>query len=198
MWANVDVAHAQGAQWRHEQLTLQMLLATYEHHAAPRRQMKATSREEESEMNNAMGQKTFPRQQARCTSVWTTTETCLPPGRHLSLRCGHSQGFSGTPRCRSLTSCRVDVLVPQVGSQMVEVLQKIDTPSLVEQVIAVPKISLNQIPQRSAVRRTQKAEPLVEVPTDSAYAFGAIISSAFKVFSQNRILSGCSVLSSRP
>ena len=29
--------------WRHEQLTLQMLLATYEHHAAPRGQMKARS-----------------------------------------------------------------------------------------------------------------------------------------------------------
>ena len=47
MWANVDVAHARGAawrrrqrrlraHWRHEQLTLQMLLATYEHHAATR------------------------------------------------------------------------------------------------------------------------------------------------------------------
>ena len=45
MWANVDVAHAGGAawrrrqrqlraHWRHEQLTLQMLLATYNHHAA--------------------------------------------------------------------------------------------------------------------------------------------------------------------
>ena len=29
--------------WRHEQLTLQMLLATYEHHAAPRGQMTARS-----------------------------------------------------------------------------------------------------------------------------------------------------------
>ena len=41
----------------------------------------------------------------------------------------------------------------------------IDTPSLVEQVIVVPKISLDRIPQRSAVRRPQKAEQLVEVPT---------------------------------
>ena len=71
MWANVDVAHAQGAawrrhqrrlraHWRHEQLKLQMLLATYEHHAAPRGQSKARSREEESELNNATGQKTPP------------------------------------------------------------------------------------------------------------------------------------------
>ena len=44
-------------------------------------------------------------------------------------------------------------------------LQKIDAPSLVEQVIAVPKISLDRIPQRSVCRRPQKAEQLVEVPT---------------------------------
>ena len=54
MWANDDVAHAQGAawrrhqrrlraHWRHEQLTLQMLLAAYEHHAAPRGQSRARS-----------------------------------------------------------------------------------------------------------------------------------------------------------
>ena len=54
MWANDVVAHAQGAawrrrqrrlraHWRHEQLTLQMLLATYDHHAAPRGQSRARS-----------------------------------------------------------------------------------------------------------------------------------------------------------
>ena len=54
MWANDDVAHARGsawrrrqrrlrAHWRHEQLTLQMLLATYEHHAAERGQSRARS-----------------------------------------------------------------------------------------------------------------------------------------------------------
>ena len=31
---------------------------------------------------------------------------CLPPGRHLSLRCGHCRGYSGSPRCTSSTSCR--------------------------------------------------------------------------------------------
>ena len=31
---------------------------------------------------------------------------CLPPGRHLSLRCGHSRGFCGTLRRTSWTSCR--------------------------------------------------------------------------------------------
>ena len=52
------------AHWRHEQLTLQMLLAKYEQHAAPRGQMKARSRREESEMNNAFCQKTPPPREA--------------------------------------------------------------------------------------------------------------------------------------
>ena len=30
----------------------------------------------------------------------------MPPGRHLSLRCGRRRGFSGTPRRTSSTSCR--------------------------------------------------------------------------------------------
>ena len=50
------------------------------------------------------------------------------------------------------------------STQVEEVLQKIDKPS-VEQVIAVPTISLDRIPQRSACRPPQKAEKLVEVPT---------------------------------
>ena len=74
----------------------------------------------------------------------------------------------------------LDAPVPQMGIQVVEFMQKIDAPSLDEQVIAVPKISLDRIPQRSALRRTQKAEQLVEVPTDSPYALGAIISSALR------------------
>ena len=72
----------------------------------------------------------------------------------------------------------LDVPVPQMGGQLVEFMQHLDTSILDEQVIAVPKIFLDRIPQRSALRRTQKAEQLVEVPTDSAYALGALISSA--------------------
>ena len=56
---------------------------------------------------------------------------------------------------------------------MVEVLRKLDVPS-VEQVIAVPMISLDRVPQRSAVRRPQKAEQLVEVPTEPGYSLTVI------------------------
>ena len=51
-------------------------------------------------------------------------------------------------------------------------MQKLDT-ATPEQVIAVPMISLDRIPQRSAVRRPQKAEQLVEVPTIVFFSFSA-------------------------
>ena len=68
----------------------------------------------------------------------------------------------------------LDVPVPQMGSQVVEVLQLIDTPSLVEQVVAVPKISL----ERSALRRPQKAEQMVEVPTEPGYTLAVVATKA--------------------
>ena len=43
-----------------------------------------------------------------------------------------------------------------------------------EQVIAVPMISLDWVPQRSAVRRPQKAEQLVEVPTEPGCSLAVI------------------------
>ena len=74
------------------------------------------------------------------------------------------------PRC----SCDADGL-----------LQKIVTASLVEpvQVLAVPKISLDRTPQRSAVRRTQMVEQLVEVPTEPRSIIRGL---NFEVFSQDR------------
>ena len=61
----------------------------------------------------------------------------------------------------------LDVLVPD---QMVEFMKIHDTQSPVEQVIAVPKLSSNRIPQRFVDRRRpQRAEQLVEVPTEPAH-----------------------------
>ena len=58
-----------------------------------------------------------------------------------------------------------------------EVLRKLDEPS-VEQDIAVPEISLDWVPQRSAVQRPQTAEQLVEVPTERGYVFAIIATKA--------------------
>ena len=47
---------------------------------------------------------------------------------------------------------------------MVDLLLEIDAPALDKQDIAVPKISLDRVPQRSVCRRSRRAEQLVEVP----------------------------------
>ena len=54
-----------------------------------------------------------------------------------------------------------------------EVLRKLDVPA-VEQVIAVPKITFDRVPQRSALRRPQKADQLVEVPTEPVHSLAVI------------------------
>ena len=50
----------------------------------------------------------------------------------------------------------LDVPVPQVEDLVLDFLQKIDAPALDQQVITVPKISLDRIPQRSACRRPRR------------------------------------------
>ena len=69
----------------------------------------------------------------------------------------------------------LDAPVPQMGDQVLELLQKIVS-SLVEpvQVLAVPKISFDRVPQRSEARSPQTAEQLVEVPTEPGYALAII------------------------
>ena len=71
----------------------------------------------------------------------------------------------------------LDNPVVLVGDRVMEVLRKLDVPS-VEQVIAVPEISFNWVPQRSAARRPQTAEQLVEVPTERGYVFAIIATKA--------------------
>ena len=62
----------------------------------------------------------------------------------------------------------LDVPEPQVGAQVVEFMHAIDT-AIPEQVIDVPRLSPDRIPQRSLDRRPQSAELLVEVPTNPGY-----------------------------
>ena len=65
----------------------------------------------------------------------------------------------------------LDDPVPQMErEQVVEFMKKIDAPALDEQVIAVPKISLDRIPQRCPRRRPRRAQQLVEVPTIISYS----------------------------
>ena len=55
----------------------------------------------------------------------------------------------------------------------------LDVPA-VEQVIAVPTFFLDRVPQRSAIRCPQKAEQLVEVPTEPGYSLAVIAVQALE------------------
>ena len=59
----------------------------------------------------------------------------------------------------------LDSPVPQMVEELLEVFRLLDTQMPVEQAMAVPKISLDRIPQRSADLVPQMVEQLVEVPT---------------------------------
>ena len=66
----------------------------------------------------------------------------------------------------------LDDPVPQMGGgkQVVEFMRKLDAPALDEQVIAVPKISLDRVSKRCPRPRTRRADQLVEVPTIISYS----------------------------
>ena len=137
--------------WRHEQFTLQMLLATYEHHAAPRGQM--TARRGGWERVELHGDDPDDPHSPGGSLPWTWMR-CLPPGR------GQRPVDQIVDTAPALPI--PDVLVPLMGS-----LSFFDTLCPVaEQVIDVPKISLEDIPARRLCREPQ----LVEVPTVVSYS----------------------------
>ena len=85
----------------------------------------------------------------------------------------------------------LNVPVPQVGDLVLDFLQKIDAPALDELVIAVPKISLDRIPQRSACRRPRRAEQLVEVPTIVSWSLLQLITCDAPRAMFQRLLAVC-------
>ena len=74
------------------------------------------------------------------------------------------------------------------GDRVMEVLRMLDVP-VIEQVIAVPKISVERVPQRSALPVPQTVEQLVEVPTDQGYALAVVASKLCSRRELRRILS---------
>ena len=161
-------------------MSVEMALAEATHHTAPRGQRTARAREEEREVH--------------CTSAFRTT---VPPpepelfdlfeepgGRRPNLLLEPQGPQLGVQRHTALHIVDVlpyvqilDVPVPQLENQVVEFMQTLDTETSV-QVIEVPKLSHDSIPQRSAVHRPQKAEQMVEVPTEPGYLL-AVLASKF-------------------
>ena len=160
------VAHAQGAawrrrqrrlraHWRHEQLTLQMLLTTFDHHAAPRGQSRARSgREVRVEPHGRVPEAPLSQGGSRppCLGV--------PRGAHVGLERHFLEHMADIcPFVQIL-----DAPEPQPVENVTDTLRILDFP-MAEQVIEVPKIYCSPCPSRSVVPEPQSAEQLVEVPT---------------------------------
>ena len=134
---------------RHERMTVAMALAEMTHHSAPRRPMMARAREEECEMNYAMGQTTPPPRVAS-----TVHFNLFDDGDVLAARPTPLVEVQPLPGVQRHAAAHIedivpyvqilDVPVPQSGDRVVDLLREIDAPALVEQVIAVPMISLDR------------------------------------------------------
>ena len=78
----------------------------------------------------------------------------------------HNPAQRGQKTARAVGGGSRDDPVPQMVEQLPDVMRFFDFLLPVpEQVIEVPKILLDDVPMRTAVRDTQLAEHLVEVPT---------------------------------
>ena len=165
--------------WRHEQLTLQMALAAALHHSrdvgpvtynAPRSQKTA----------RAEATNTAPRSQT--TSVAGDTEFFslfkeelggTRPDRMYEVRPQERDQRHTVEQIVDtvLFAPSLDVPVPQMGNQLVDVCRLFDV-LIPEQAIEVPKISPTpRPPRRRRVRfAEQTAEQLVEVPTSISYS----------------------------
>ena len=165
--------------WRHEQLTLQMLLATYEHHAAPRGQSRARSGGWERAVLHGQVPE-HPTPQVAGTEYSTLDVEDVPatgsrPDRLAGVRPQErvQQHFVDQFVDAASALPILDVPVPLMGEQVVVVLHFFDALiPVAEQVIEVPKIIIERIPPRTLVRDTQL---LVEVPTIVSYSLLQLI-----------------------
>ena len=85
----------------------------------------------------------------------------------------------------------LDAPVPQTGDQLPDILSffgaLLPDP---EQVIEVPKLLIDDVPMRVAVRDTQLGEQLVEVPTDPGYALAVVASKVVSRRELRQIIAG--------
>ena len=145
--------------------------------------------EERDEMHNATGQMTPPPRAA--STVYFSLDddgdvlAARPDGLYEVRPLDRVLRRTVEQNVDAVTFPSLDVPEPQMGIQLVEVLQKIDIRTS-HQVIEVPKIFPDSVPQRHVERRPpQMVEQLVEVPTEPGYVLVVIAS---KVLSRRELL----------
>ena len=145
-----------------------MALAEKLHHSAQRPEM-ARAGEEESETKYTAKFRTTPPPQPELFQLFEEEPGGLRPTGLVEPR-GPQERIQRHTAEQMIESfvpvpmLDLDAPVPQMVDQLVDVLSLFDN-SVPEQVIDVPKISQDAIPQRTVLCEPQLAEQLVEVPT---------------------------------
>ena len=167
------------AQWRHEQQTVAMALTAATHHSAQRGEWRDLY-EAPRGQRTASAEATYALR-SQTTSVAGDTEFFslyeeelggTRPDRLYEVRPQERDQRRTVEQIVDYTLIvpSLDVPVPQMANQLLEVCRQLDTP-IPEQVIEVPKISSSRHSRRRRVRfAEQMAEQLVEVPTIISYS----------------------------
>ena len=154
------------SRFRHEQQTVAMLLATFQHHSAPRGQKTARSGVWGHEQNYTAKVRKLPTPQPELFSLEEEPGGGLPaPLSEVAGRQGKVERHivEGLGELAPLVQI-LDLPVPRLVDNVVDALRIPERPMAV-QVIEVPKILIDVIPARSLVPEPQTPELLVEVPT---------------------------------
>ena len=172
-----------------------MLLAEGDHHTSPRGQTQARSGEEvRVELHGHDPEQPHP--QHELFDVFDeepggSRPPCLGEPRGPQERVQHrtvEQFADVVPMVQIL-----DIPVPQIVDELVATLLHFDM-QILEQIIAVPKISSSSRCSRTVLMEPQTAEQFVEVPPDDVAKFPLIepiadipaLRGVFKLFSQRR------------
>ena len=168
--------------WRHEQQTVAAVLATFQHHSAPRG--PRTVRTGEGARDELFGyapEDAHP--QAAGTQYFAMDVDDVPAAG--SSRPDRLSEVRPQERAQRRTVQQIvdpvplptlDDPAPQMVGQLLNLAHFLDTllPDP-EQVIEVPKMLSDDVPMRALVRETQLAEQLVEVPTIVSWSLVQLI-----------------------
>ena len=210
--------------WRHEQLTLRMVLASVEHHShgplrgqtsatrtrAEERETYLAPRRQESLLPTGTGAQHFSMSDDLSVPVTGERPAALlePPPQGRVLRHTVEQIADVCPLVQILNAP-----VPQTREQLVSFFKFLDTQMPIEQGIAVPKITKDMTQPRLVdcdLRQPQNVEQLAEVPTilyflkqrvlsrSSTFHFRVVVGvravEVFLVFPQHRVQQHFAVL----
>ena len=164
--------------WRHEQQTVAAVLATFQHHSAPRGPRTArTGGRARVEVHGRVPEDALPQ---AAGAVYFEMDTGEDDGSApAAARPAPLLEVLPQERVQRRTAEQIvdpvpvvpmlHVFVPQMVEQLVDILSPLDF-HVAEQVIEVPKIVCPPRAARTVLRAPQTADQLVEVPTPVSYS----------------------------